>query len=227
MVFISFWCFDKVTCSLAWHSVTRFWTQFISREKCVCLESKMADEQAMIRRLLHNSLVSIIRELASEILDSDRIDSLYYRIDWLYHTTVRYLDTGIIDARIVRCLREAKDCLYRSRSGSLSTSLQAQKTFTGERGRPVFDITKEQLQFLTEKKFTVGEMAQLFGVSKRTLQRRLSEFGLSVRANYARLTDAELDATVNDIIADFPNVGCKQMSGLLLGRGLCIQQSRI
>ena len=119
--------------------------------KGVCLESKMADEQAMIRRLLHNSLVSIIRELASEILDSDRIDSLYYRIDWLYHTTVRYLDTGIIDARIVRCLREAKDCLYRSRSGSLSTSLQAQKTFTGERGRPVFDILKEQLEFLTEK----------------------------------------------------------------------------
>ena len=27
MVFISFWCFDKVTCSSAWHSVTRFWTQ--------------------------------------------------------------------------------------------------------------------------------------------------------------------------------------------------------
>ena len=92
--------------------------------------------------------------------------------------------------------------------------MQAQKTFTGERGRPVFDIPKEQLEFLTEKKFTVGEMAQLFGVSKRTLERRLSEFGLSVRANSACLTDAELDATVNDIIAYFPNVGCKRMSGV-------------
>ena len=122
--------------------------------------------------------------------------------------------------RIVHCLREAKDCLYRSRSGSLSTSGQAQKTFTGERGRPAFDIPKEQLEFLTEKRFTVEEMAQLFGVSKCTSERRLSEFGLSVRANYAHLSDAELDAIVNDIIAGFPNVGCKQMSGLLLGRGL-------
>ena len=77
--------------------------------KGVCIESKMADEQAMMRRLLNNWLVSIVRELASEILDSDRIDRLHYRIDWLYHTTARYLDTGIIDARIVRCLREAKD----------------------------------------------------------------------------------------------------------------------
>lgn len=91
----------------------------------------------------------------------------------------------------------------------------------------MFDIPKEQLQFLTEKKFTVEEMAQLFGVSKRTLERCLSDFGLSVTANYARLTDAELDATVNHIIADFPNVGCKRMSGLLLGHGLRIQQSRI
>ena len=37
----------------------------------------------------------------------DRIDNLQYRVDWLYHTTVRYLNTGIIDARIVRCLRKA------------------------------------------------------------------------------------------------------------------------
>ena len=86
----------------------------------------------------------------------------------------------------------------------------------------MFDIPKEQLEFLTEKRFTAGEMAQLFGVSKRTLERRLSEFGLSVRANYARMADAELDAIANDILADFPNVGCKRMSGLLLGRGLRI-----
>ena len=165
-------------------------------QKCVCLESKMVDKQAMIRRLLNNLLTSIIRELASEILDSDRINSLYYCIDWLYHTMVRYLDTGIIDGRIVHCLRKAKDCLYISRSESLSTSCQAQKTFTGERGTPAFDVPKEQLEFLTKKKFTVEEMAQLFGVSKHMLERCLSEFGLSVKANYARLSDAKLDAIV-------------------------------
>ena len=123
----------------------------------------MADEQEMIRRLLSNSLSGIIRELTSETLTFDRIDSLQYRVDWLYHTTVRYLDTGIIDARIVRCLREAREFLYGSRSGGLSTSCQAQQIFTGARGRPVFDIPKEQLEFLTEKRFTAEEMAQMGG----------------------------------------------------------------
>ena len=31
----------------------------------------------------------------------------------------------------------------------------------------MFDISKEQLEFLTEKRFTAEEMAQLFGVSNR------------------------------------------------------------
>ena len=51
----------------------------------------------------------------------------------------------------------------------------------------MFDIPKEQLQFLTEKKFTVEEMAQQFGVSKLTLERRLSDFGLSAALFRAKL----------------------------------------
>ena len=90
----------------------------------------MADEQGMIRRLLSNSLSGIIRKLTSETLTFDRIDSLQYRVEWLYHTTVRYLDTGIIDTRIVRCLSgKAREFLYGSRSGGLSTSYQAQNFF--------------------------------------------------------------------------------------------------
>ena len=77
----------------------------------------MADEQEMITRLVSISVNGIIRKLTSETLTFDRIDNLQYRVDWLYHTTVRYRDTGIIDARIVRCLREAREFLYGSRSG--------------------------------------------------------------------------------------------------------------
>ena len=39
----------------------------------------------------------------------------------------------------------------------------------------MFDIPKEQLEFLTEKRFTAEEMAQLFGVSKRTVERGKSK----------------------------------------------------
>ena len=51
----------------------------------------MADKQEMIRRVLSNSVSGIISKLTSETLTFDRIDSLQYRVAWLYHTMIRYL----------------------------------------------------------------------------------------------------------------------------------------
>ena len=51
-----------------------------------------------------------------------------------------------------------------------------------------------------EKKFKVREMALLFGTSTRTIERRrLCEFGLSIGATYAELSDAQVDAVIGDI----------------------------
>lgn len=52
----------------------------------------------------------------------------------------------------------------------------------GTSGRPVYDISHEQLQFLLDAQFTVPEMAQILGVSTRTVSRRLTSFNLRIRA---------------------------------------------
>ena len=126
----------------------------------------MVDEQEMIRCLLSNSLSDISRELTSETLTFDRMDSLQYGVDWLYHTTVRNLDTGIIDARIVRCLREAREFLYGSRSGGLSASCQAQQIFTGARGRPVNSRTYRRYDWTDYQSILLG-IASLLPTKKR------------------------------------------------------------
>ena len=110
---------------------------------------------------------------------------------------------------------------------SSNSPCQAGKSFTGERGRPGFEIPCSQLQFLIEKGFRVGEIAQLFGSSRSTIERRMSEFGSSIKATYAQLTDVDLDAAVSEIMREVANVGYKRMTGLLLGRGLRLQQVRI
>ena len=51
------------------------------------------------------------------------------------------------------------------------------------------------------------EIANHFGVSKRTLERRSNEIGVSVKASYAILSDGELDSVVSDIVSQFRNVG--------------------
>ena len=85
----------------------------------------------------------------------------------------------------------------------------------------------EQLQFLIDRRFSVREIASLLGVGVRTVERRMHEFGLSVRSSYSTITDAELDLAVESILRSFPNAGYKRMSGFLTSRGLRVQQNRI
>ena len=71
----------------------------------------------------------------------------------------------------------------------------------GERGRPRFEIPSAQLEFFVEKGFKFDEIAQLFVTSPSAVERRLAEFGLSIRTTEAQLLDSDLDATVTEIMS--------------------------
>ena len=62
----------------------------------------------------------------------------------------------------------------------VNCAYQASLNSSGERGRPSFEITEEQLLFLLEQGFQVGDISNILGVSARTGERRMSKFGLSV-----------------------------------------------
>ena len=86
----------------------------------------------------------------------------------------------------------------------------------GSVGRPQFVISSEQLQYLVDNYFTVPQISQLLGGSSRTVERRLSDYGISIRATYANITDVELCRLVADIQREHPFCGNRQMRGHLL-----------
>ncbi|XP_019857141.1 PREDICTED: uncharacterized protein LOC109585483 isoform X2 [Amphimedon queenslandica] len=94
-------------------------------------------------------------------------------------------------------------------------------------GRPHFDIQKDQLSSLIDSGFTVVQISEIIGVSRRTIFRRMSDFELSIRSTYSDLTDTELDYIIKQIQVEFPACGNKQMMGHLLSRGIRIQQARV
>ena len=94
-------------------------------------------------------------------------------------------------------------------------------------GRPSFEIPCEQLSYLIENHFSVPQIATMLRVSIRTIRRRMSEFGLSIRAQYSDISDSDLDQIVREIQQQFPTCGNRQMQGHLLARGYRIQQIRI
>ena len=179
-----------------------------------------------IRRKLKNILESILRTLQSENLDENLTDSASYRLDWVYNTVVRYADLHIVDERFVNCIRNARRCLETNSAGDPQFAL-VERVFTGERGRPRFQIPLENLRFLLEKKFKIAEIANLFGTSKSTIERRMKDLGLSATTMFSSLSDEQLDEIISEIQRDFPNIGSKRMTGLLRARGVNMQQARI
>ena len=86
------------------------------------------------------------------------------------------------------------------------SSINSQTTetiFTGIPGRPKFDIPKEQLEFLVEQGFRTPAIANLLGVSRRTVERRFHEFGVRYRAVNSSISDEHLDTVIKTILPNF------------------------
>ena len=70
-------------------------------------------------------------------------------------------------------------------------------------------------------------MAAAIGVSPRTIHRRLSEYGLSVRGSYTVVSDEDLDSVVEEINHHFPRHGYRNIEGHLEHRGIRVPRRRI
>ena len=93
-------------------------------------------------------------------------------------------------------------------------------------GRPRLHIEKEQLDFLLEQGFTISDTSVILGCSRKTIERRMMEYGISSH-KFSDIDDAELDDMVRGIITLFPNSGEKTVSGRLRSNGVRIQREKV
>ena len=106
------------------------------------------------------------------------------------------------------------------------SSYISEQFHSGERGRPIFHIGKEQLEYFLQHGFTGPDIAAMLGVSLRTVRRRISNFGLSIRGLYSNLSDVELDPLVTEICSAFPDIGYRRLLGELERRNIRISRTR-
>lgn len=93
-------------------------------------------------------------------------------------------------------------------------------------GRPRFDISKEQLEYLHSMSFTWVQIADLLGVSRMTIYRRRREFGLTEIAS-TNITDRELEHTLHQMRRDFPSIGQTMVWATLRSMGYRVTRERV
>lgn len=97
----------------------------------------------------------------------------------------------------------------------------------GATGRPRFDISAESLLHFINQDLSVPCIANMIGVSTRSIFRRMAEFGFSIRAHYSTCSNAELDHLITEIKKDMPHAGYRLVKGSLKARGFRVQWERV
>ena len=89
----------------------------------------------------------------------------------------------------------------------LSYTYRVEQVSHGGHGRPKFVVLREQLQYLLERDFSVPDVAQHLGLSLRTTERRLHEFGITSGQFFTTIDNETLDRTVKMMVnkIDRPN----------------------
>lgn len=90
------------------------------------------------------------------------------------------------------------------------------------------DISPDSLLHLINQSLPVPCIANVMGVSTRSIFRRRREFGFSVRALYSTCSNAELDHLVTEIKKkDMPRAGYRLVKGSYQARGFRVQWEKV
>ena len=94
------------------------------------------------------------------------------------------------------------------------------------RGRPRFDITEEQLLYLSSLSFSWSDIAMMLGVSRMTIYRRRVQYGL-VQDPASVPTDIQLRTIVREIKHGQPELGEVMVMGRVRSMGYKVTRDRL
>lgn len=116
---------------------------------------------------------------------------------------------------LLNVMRTSVDCMIGERENQAC-----------RQGRPRIRVEEEQLRFLVESNFRTVDIASLFGCSRRTIERRMQEYG-NTHNDFSDLSDSDLDVLVSSVVLLHPQCGEKSVTGRLRSLGYNVQRERV
>ena len=162
--------------------------------------SCFTSEQAEFLENLRHHLIDLSRRLEQDPSD-DVADYMLYRLQQLAFHLSRLAASvpGNVFEEVLSSLGEV--------TSILAACILCTANSVGSVGRPRFEISTDQLQYLVEYELKIPDIADALGVSVSVIKRRLREFDISIRGSQTVIFDAHLDSVVRNIHAKFPNAG--------------------
>jgi len=91
----------------------------------------------------------------------------------------------------------------------------------------MLEVSFEEIEYLRGLRFTWTKIAEILGISRSTLYRRLECEGIDLTCTYSDISNTELDRLVQSIKVEHPNDGERLMIGHLHRLGYSFPRSRV
>ena len=185
-------------------------------------------EGESLREMIHSKILYVRDCLNQADVDLD-VQGVLEIVDVLMQCVVLLDSFENVSEQVWNSLMQARDLLSRNTNIQRDTSHTTERSTNavGTAGRPSFYISKEQIEYLMVCNFTVGEMSEILSVSKRTVERRMSAYGLTGMNRFTEITDDQLDNTVNNIKRTLPDCGSKLLTGYLRSMNIHVPRNRV
>lgn len=162
--------------------------------------------------------IQTLRILSSRLLESIVEPDLEFGLDMQ-----TLMNNCMIVANHLRNAAEEIEIVDERRRPSGVTGIRS-----GRAGRPRTSISVNQIEFLREMHFSWANIANIIGVSERTLRRWRQETGEDrFEERWSNNSDEELTRVMTEISQRTSNVGETRMTGALRCRGIRVQRRRI
>ena len=185
-------------------------------------------ETESLRESIHSKLISLRDNLVQAHADLD-IPGVLESLEVLMECVILMNSFDSVSEQVFNFLMQAHDVLsIRLRNINIHGEISESRLDTvASAGRPSFNISKEQIEYLMDCNFSVTEISDILNVSKRTVERRMSAYNLIGINRFTGITDEQLDNAVKDVKRTSPDCGSKLLSGYLRAMHINVQRSRI
>ena len=144
--------------------------------------SSMLFPESNLRLYVSSSLAEIIRLLEGFNGDQNDFDYVLYKMEQLVQVAIRSEEQGlwerVFSDQLLNTLIDVYNQLLEQDVHSFSERSSSAVINTGSVGRPALDIPKETLKINLQYGFSLIKIAEMFGVSRKTVSRRIRHYGL-------------------------------------------------
>ena len=109
----------------------------------------------------------------------------------------------------------------------IQTDITAYTATTTTSNTTRLHISSQHLSFLVECGFTLKDTATFFNCSTKTIQRRITEFGLQDIWSFTDISQADLDEITSLFTRSHPGAGYKSFQAFLCSQGLKVRRQHV